>query len=166
MRDAFERKVRYELEQIDQLLASFGPLLNVVSAREPDLVELSALATVLHSFYGGVENVLKTIAKHIDGALPSGTGWHKDLLRRMIEPTPERSHVLSPDMYHVLTGYLSFRHFFRNSYAYNLSWEQLRHLVHSLPQTWNDLRPMLAKVLEQRKDPSENVGRESVEESR
>ena len=49
MPDSFQKKLRYEIQQIEQLLDSFQPLLDVVKIREPDIIELSALATVLHS---------------------------------------------------------------------------------------------------------------------
>lgn len=147
MPDSFEKKLQHEIQQIDRLLDSFAPLLNVVKAREPDIVELSALATVLHSFYGGIENIFATIGKHLDARVPTGTKWHKDLLIQMSTPTESRPAIVSEGLQTELTGFLSFRHFFRNSYAYQLDWAQLHPLVQSISQTWTELKRSLTPLL-------------------
>jgi hypothetical protein len=42
---------------------------------------LDATALNLHDFYGGLERTLLYIASTIDGSVPSGLEWHRDLLR-------------------------------------------------------------------------------------
>lgn len=148
MPDPFDKKLRYEIQQIDRLLDSFDPLLEAVETRDPDLVELSALAAVLHSFYGGVEGIFSMIAKNRDDQLPSGAKWHKDLLDQMARPTKDRSPVVGNGLHAELIEYLSFRHFFRNSYAYELDWDQLRPLVQSIKVTWNGLKQSLLDLLD------------------
>lgn len=51
-------KVLYEISQIDKLIADSKPLLDLCSLKEPNFIELSASAMVLHSFYNGIENIL------------------------------------------------------------------------------------------------------------
>lgn len=63
------------MAQIDERLSSYSPLLKIALSRRPDLTETTALATVLHSFYNGTENILGTAAKEIDQFHPSGTNW-------------------------------------------------------------------------------------------
>lgn len=45
--------MRFEIEQIDQLITVYADLLERVQQRTPDLVEVAAVASVLHSFYNG-----------------------------------------------------------------------------------------------------------------
>ena len=52
-------------------------------------IELSALAAMLHSFYNGIENILKRIALELDDPMPGGESWHKELLDCMTLPTWE-----------------------------------------------------------------------------
>lgn len=132
-------------------MESFKPLFDVATAREPDLIELSALATVLHSFYGGIENIFTMIAKNVDSRVPTGTKWHKDLLVQMSRSTEDRSAIVSDEQYAVLIDYLSFRHFFRNSYAYQLDWDQMHPLVESIAETWKELKTSLWQVLDEDK---------------
>jgi hypothetical protein len=156
LRDSIRKKLRHEVQQIDQLLEPFGPLLNVTRIREPDLIELSALATVLHSFYGGIENIFTTIGKELDDRLPTGTKWHKDLLTQMSKPTDSRCAILNDQQHAVLIGYLSFRHFFRNSYAYQLDWDQLHPLVEAITETWIQLKTSLNRLLDDNEETDEN----------
>ena len=41
------------------------------AAYSPDLVEITALASVLHSFYNGLENVFLSISKAVDADVPT-----------------------------------------------------------------------------------------------
>lgn len=66
----------FEIQQIDELFASYSELLENSKSKEPTLIELTALGSVLHSFYNGMENIFKTIGKNIDGNLPSGNHRH------------------------------------------------------------------------------------------
>ena len=61
----------FEIQQIDELFTSFSELLEKSKVEEPTLIELTAIGSILHSFYNGIENIFKTIGKNIDGI---GTG--------------------------------------------------------------------------------------------
>ena len=61
MSDKLKKQVAVELEQLNQLVDSYFPLLNNLSDEAPEYFERAALATMLHGFYTGVENVFKRI---------------------------------------------------------------------------------------------------------
>jgi len=52
-----EAQVRFEIGQIDRLLDSYADLLERALHTPPNLIELTAIASVLHSFYNGLENI-------------------------------------------------------------------------------------------------------------
>jgi len=85
--------VRFELAQIEQLLEVYADLFTRVQQRSPDLVEITAVASVLHSFYNGLENIFLAIAKGCDHQVPAGAQWHRDLLVQMTRVTEHRSKV-------------------------------------------------------------------------
>ncbi len=59
---------------------------------------LDSVALNLHGFYAGLERLFELIARHVDGVLPSGETWHRDLLRRMAQDIAGvRPAVLSQD---------------------------------------------------------------------
>ena len=87
------------------------------SPEEPSHKDEAALGAFVHSFYNGVENVLKRLAQEVDRSVPTGEGWHRALLRRMAAEVPGvRPAVLRPNTVAALEPYLGFRHFFRHSF--------------------------------------------------
>ena len=47
-------------------------LLENSKTEEPTLIELTAIGSILHSFYNGIENIFKAIGKNIDAEIPNG----------------------------------------------------------------------------------------------
>jgi hypothetical protein len=86
-------QVGFEIGQIDQLFKSYADLLERVQKNMPDLVEVTAVASVLHSFYNGLENIFLSIAKGIDADVPAGSQWHRHLLTRMAESTARKRNI-------------------------------------------------------------------------
>jgi len=111
------------------------------SQEEPSHKDKAALGAYLHSFYNGVENVLKRVAQEIDRSVPTGEGWHRALLRRMAAEVPGvRSAVLRSDTVAALEPYLGFRHFFRHSYTFEIDWEKLKPLVERVTEVSQGFR--------------------------
>jgi len=138
--EKIESQVRFELQQIDRLFDIYSTLLMDSGRKEPDLVEITAMASVLHSFYNGLEKIFEIIAKRIDDKPLSGEQWHKNLLSEMATSTQKRGPVISEGLKEKLVGYLGFRHFFRHSYSFFLEWEELNRLVMPLNEVWSEVK--------------------------
>jgi hypothetical protein len=94
---------------------------------------LDATALNLHDFYGGLERILLYIASTIDGSVPSGPEWHRDLLRQMQMTLPQlRPPVVLPETGTLLDEYMRFRHVVRNVYAFDFELERIAPLVQRL----------------------------------
>lgn len=145
MREKLAAQIEFEVRQIDQLLASYGDLLAKLPKENPDLIERTALASVLHSFYNGLENVFVRIARELGQSPPGGDQWHRDLLRSMAAPSFAGPAPLSPELATRLAEYLSFRHFYRHSYSFFLDWTEMEDLVTSLPRIWEEARESLGR---------------------
>ena len=52
-------QIIFEIKQIDELFTSFSELLEKSKVEEPTLIELTAIGSILHSFYNGIENIFK-----------------------------------------------------------------------------------------------------------
>ncbi len=133
-------KISFEIKQIERLLASYAGLLATSQQTTPALVEITALASVLHSFYMGLENIFLVIAKDLDEHLPYGEQWHRNLLTQMTRKTEIREQVISTELAAKLDGYLGFRHFFRHSYSFFLEWDRFSDLIGSLSDVWEQAR--------------------------
>lgn len=143
MSETISQRVQRDVALIDHLLAAYADLLLQVEQKPPDLVQVTALASVLHSFYNGVESIFIIIAKEIDDAVPTGDRWHRDLLEQMGMANEFREAVLPLPIQLQLQNYLAFRHYYRHAYSFFLRWEELRELVLPLTAVWDQTRTVL-----------------------
>jgi len=141
-------KISLEIEQIDELFVVYADLLEKARRQTPDLVEVAAIGSILHSFYQGLENIFLRVAKELDRDIPSGSESHRALLHQIGQPTPQRPAVLAPALTQKLDGYLTFRHFYRHSYTYFLNWVKLEQLVISLEAVWSQAKAELNEFLD------------------
>jgi len=54
----------FEIDQIDKLIEQTDPLLKLCKLKDPDFIEKSAMAAVLHSFYNGIESIFLIVDKY------------------------------------------------------------------------------------------------------
>lgn len=136
-------QVKFEISQIDELFKSYSSILRKIRKVEPDLIEVTAFASVLHTFYNGLENIFLCIVKRIDRDVPTGDRWHRDLLYQMGKATPERNKVLLSKTIDQLADYMGFRHFYRHSYSFSLEWEELEKLIVPVEDIWQQIKDEL-----------------------
>jgi len=82
---------------------------------------LKATAYDLHGFYGGLERIFEAVATAIDGSVPGGESWHRDLLQQMGRELPGiRPALFSEETVSLMDEFRRFRHRIRNIYSFNL----------------------------------------------
>ncbi len=133
-------RIQRDIALINELLEAYADLLALVERQPPDLVQITALASVLHYFYNGLESIFATIAKEVDSEFPTGDRWHRDLLAQMGQNNERRTAVLSPDILIKIQNYLAFRHYYRHAYSFFLRWQELRELVLPLASVWEQTK--------------------------
>ena len=105
-------------------------------------LELAGVATLLHNFYSGVENILKQVLLAQGLPLPEGPAWHRDLLT-----TSAEHGIISETTAQHLQQFLAFRHFFSHAYALELDPQRLEPLVNDAENVFQafvrDLEPRL-----------------------
>jgi hypothetical protein len=141
--DRLRKQIAAELKQLNHLMELHEPLLDQCDHGVPTPIETSALGAMLHSFDNGVENIFKRIAFELDGGLPAGRTWHRDLLDAIARPTPSRSAVITESLRDQLKEYLHFRHVFRSAYSFLLEWEKMAPLVLASRQVFETLKAEL-----------------------
>ena len=145
-------KIIFEISQIDKLISEAEPLLKLCKLKEPDFIELSATAMVLHSFYNGIENILILIIKNIENKLPNSNKWHMELLEKAFDPLENGKQILRNDLQETMEEYLKFRHFVRHAYSYKLKWEQMEYLINNIENIWENIKENFNSFLEDNKN--------------
>lgn len=127
-------RIRSELVDIAQIVARAQRLLSkAIQQNDDDYFD--GVALNLHSFYTAAERILEDITREVDGAVPSGSNWHRDVLTQLAVEFPgRRPAVLQHSSRACLDDYRGLRHVIRNVYAFNFSSQRLQELVEGLPQ--------------------------------
>ena len=132
MAELIER-IAAELENIDGVLALVP---SAGSLPELSELELAGVAALVHSFYNGVENIVKQVLQSRGIALPAGDSWHKELIELAAE-----SEVISGETSYSIREYLAFRHFFTHAYAFDIDPQRMEPLVANLTLSEKGFRP-------------------------
>lgn len=128
------QRIEQELTQIQAAVVQTQRLTRKVSQTEDEDMQdalIAASALNMQSFYTGAERIFYEIAKEVDGFVPTGTDWHRQLLEQLsVEIPAVRQAVLSEQTLADLDEFRRFRHVVRSNYAYNLK----SHLVLDLSE--------------------------------
>jgi hypothetical protein len=129
-------KIEHEISRIDKSLDSVKPLLDLCRIKEPDIIEMTAAAQVLHSFYNGIESIIILFFKNMNEKLPNDLKWHKTLFEMVFGINSRNVKIIKDDIKKKLEKYLLFRHFIRHSYGFELSWNEMGPLIKEIDDIW------------------------------
>ncbi|GJD56811.1 hypothetical protein [Methylobacterium dankookense] len=111
-------RAQRELDNLDRFLAQYDVF-------PPETINvwgrMTATAAAIHNVYNGIEDVLLSLAKDIDGSVPTGETSHQDLLDQMRAALVGlRPALLDDALYAALTELKGFRHRVRHRYGFDL----------------------------------------------
>lgn len=156
-------RIEKELDEIARVVSRAERASAAVSQRpeEQDLF-VDAAALNLHDFFGGVERIFQQIGTTVDGELPSGSDWHRQLMEQMQRDILDlRPPVLSTDVISSLDEFRRFRHVVRNIYAFEFDPEQIERLVRQMSVIFAQIRTELlvfVRFLRQVGDDDNDLG--------
>jgi uncharacterized protein YutE (UPF0331/DUF86 family) len=133
------KRVEAELENIERVVAELpdnDSLPNLSS------LELAGVATLIHNFYNGIENILKQIVISCGKELPDGPSWHRDLVN-----VATSNDIISESTAKELRRYLAFRHFFSHGYSFDLDKERIVPLAKNIQGILASFRDDISKTL-------------------
>ena len=104
----------------------------IFSVYKPDkaeytMAEQAAIAALVMNAYSGIENILKQMLIFDKLDVHDSPEWHEKILQKAGEIG-----ILPPELFQMLSRYLSFRNFFIYSYIFNINWEDLKALVDAI----------------------------------
>ena len=130
-RKKLTQRINDELVKIEDTLTRIHrglESIDVLPDRAREFIE-NTIATDLADIYSGIERIFERIANEVDGHLPRGSRWHKNLLEQMTKQRPERPPVISENTFLQLGKLLEFRHKVTNIYGRELKYDNT--LVHA-----------------------------------
>ena len=105
-----------ELAQMVQYYESHS-----VEVADGDWGAMSAVSSGIHNVYNGIEDILLSIARDVDDAIPTGASAHQDVLDQMAaDVAGTRPPLLERGLYEVLTELKGFRYLVRHRYGSDL----------------------------------------------
>jgi hypothetical protein len=72
-------RIDAEWENIDKVIRNLPDIHRLESF---STLELAGIGSLIHSFYNGIENILKQCLLSSNCSLPQGPAWHQDLLKQ------------------------------------------------------------------------------------
>ncbi|TYB31253.1 MAG: hypothetical protein FXF47_05095 [Candidatus Mcinerneyibacterium aminivorans] len=135
MHKSTKEKINIEIKNIDNLIKEMEPLfLKIQSEDTFNSTELYAAAAFLHSFYNGIEKILKIISKDHYSKNITGKKWHKNLLLFA------KDRILKKSSINLLEDYMGFRHFFRHAYTFQIKYKYIKKLIYPLQKRWENIK--------------------------
>jgi len=159
--ESVKLKIEHEISRIEKLVNEIEPLIKLCKLKEPDIIEKSAAALMLHSFYNGIESILILFFKYKNIKLPNDTKWHKTLFEMAFGNNPENIIIFDDEIKKDLEKCLLYRHFIRHTYGSELDWEQMKPMVYGINEIWNKIKIYFNKFIN--KQENENI--EKVEQN-
>ena len=97
-------RIHQELADLESVVARAERGIRAARQRPEDQdLYIDSAALNLHDFYAGLERIFQQIGSVVDGNIPTGHNWHRDLLQQMQTDLPElRPPVLSAEMVRIL----------------------------------------------------------------
>ena len=118
--------------ELSSLRKELGVLSLVVSKRNLapiDDIEVRGAALSLASLYNGMERVLKQILSDRNVTIGESPNWHADLLQRS-----SALGAITDKTAKDLKGFLSFRHFVRHAYSFEIDPKAIDTIIDAAPE--------------------------------
>ena len=107
------------------------------------LTEEAALGALVVNVYSGIENILKQTLLFDKLDISDAPGWHEKVLQKAGEIG-----ILPPDIFQLLSKYLSFRNYFIYNYVFNIKWEDMQALVEAIREVTAQVKQEIEEYLQ------------------
>jgi len=148
LENKLKEKIKHEILRINQLFERGKPLLDLCKIKEPDFIEASAAGSFLQSFYNGNESIILLIFKALNENIPNDLQWHKKIFEITFENNEKRTAIFRNEYKEHFAEYLSFRHYFRHSYGYEIDWGRLKPLINGVEKLWLNIKEDINNFIE------------------
>jgi len=123
-------------------------LFKITTENDPDIIQLTALASFASQFYNGVENILKRICIFNSVTIPRIQDWHIQLYKWFCYPSGNNLPVLFSESDSVkYSSIRKFRHYFFHGYSHTIKWEWLKEGLSDIGNIYTQFKLNIEKYL-------------------
>ena len=137
------KTIEFQVNEIDRLFEEYNLFFQDMNYEKPDILQVTVMSSILHSFYNGIEKIFEMISKDIDNFVAIGNKSHQELLDNVYTSNEKRKAIIHEEVYILLNDYLGFRHVFRHSYSFQLKWDKMKPLANNLFCTLKKLKEQI-----------------------
>ena len=113
----------------------------------PEIALIPAAAAYIEDFYTGCERLAERVAVMLDGKLPTGENWHRQLLEQVSQPSEQgRLPLWKESLRQELDTYRRFRHRARHLYRADLDREKVLAMAQQVPPVFEQIQQSLAQL--------------------
>lgn len=134
-----------ELHKIEQIYQDLKNQVSLRSTRE----RVESMALRMHNIYTGLERIFQLIAHDLNGKVPEGFDWHRQLLHQMsLDLANIRPPLIKNENLPFLRDLLAFRHVVRYSYGFELDPQKVKTLAKETIQKYPKVKEDLETFVE------------------
>ena len=129
-------RLKNDWETVTSVHSRLHVAVDRIHSSGPDPVAVAAAALYLQNLYTAVEELLRRVAVELDGSVPAGEDWHRDLLGQMTLDVPGvRPRVVDQTLHPDLDLLQRFRHVVRHAYAQDYDWGEMQPVLEATERT-------------------------------
>jgi len=133
----YRMRIEAEYEAIEKTLSS----LPAKPLEQLSELEVAGVATLIHNFYNGIENIIKQVFQAKSIKIPADESWHQNLLL-----TAVKENMISQQLADELKVYLAFRHFVVHAYALDLQPQSIEPLATNIMKVFDKFKSEINKI--------------------
>ena len=140
--DELKNYLDQEFGNIDRIINELFSLYRPEKS-EYTIAEQAAIAAFIVNIYSGIEKILKQMLLFDKLDVHDSPEWHEKVLKKSSEIG-----ILPPDLFQILSSYLSFRNYFIYTYLFNIKWESITTLADTINDVLKGLRSEIDEYIQ------------------
>lgn len=106
-----------------------------------DNISLRAASLSLSAIYNGIEKILVQLLLNLGVRIKDNYSWHTEVLKKSVQ-----ENIISENTQKELAGFLSFRHFIRHAYSYEINPDTVETVIRKASEVTDIFFRELSKI--------------------
>ncbi len=136
------QKIQIEIQNIDEEKSFIELYAKKIENKELDEIEIRGLALTTTAIYNGIEKILRFVLESKQILIAKDDSWHLNLLK-----SSKDNQIISDKIFDELKSFLSFHHFVRHAYAFELKKDSIESIIKKIPSLTNQFLEEIENII-------------------